>query len=448
MSEHHKSLGASARACSTAAVSVALHTSGSSSTEARRTNADDVSNRRPCRDDVAWLRSWAGVDSSHSTRNVREHQCVAPNVISLSASSGAHGTTWCCGRGLCSTAGASALWRVAPRRCSIMHKRRCCHSHLYLLDVISTSIEMFALRVLPAAAVLLTVTSQGGQWVLTFEDDFPGSTLNTSNWTPKNYSTQDGGLAIFVPDMVSVANGNLVLTTALVPGGGVFNGVPFNFTSGWVDSQNKWWQRNGRFEASVKLPVNNASCAWPAWWLLPNPEAACWPIGGELDIFEGYAGGHYQHNDPKNPYSIASTYHWGFQCYKDCEHYPNASQWYPDMNDLNASIIDFTASFHVFGVEVNDTGMRFYVGNVTTMELVPEPQSSPTFEWGASMYPPFSALFGILNVAVSPLGDGCFKSGWWQTHNATMEVDWVRTYQWVPTCAATALDAAAEQTHV
>jgi beta-glucanase (GH16 family) len=111
-----------------------------------------------------------------------------------------------------------------------------------------------------------------GTWEVVFEDDFSGTALNTSTWTPSNYSSivsqYDGHAAMFIADRVAVANGNLVITTAYDPR--TLDGVSYNFTSGWVDSQHKRNMTRGRFEASMRMPVANATGAWPAWWLLPE----------------------------------------------------------------------------------------------------------------------------------------------------------------------------------
>lgn len=167
-----------------------------------------------------------------------------------------------------------------------------------------------------------------GQWVLTFEEDFNGDALNETIWNVSNYSSiisqYDGHDALFVADRVAVSNGTLVITTVLDPQ--TFNGVHYNMTSGWIDTQGKVSQQYGRFEASMKMPVAGAQGAWPAWWLLP--EGLCWPIGGEVDIIEWWGGeGHFQHNNPANPISMASTYHYGYGCSDDISSYARDSQW-------------------------------------------------------------------------------------------------------------------------
>ncbi len=69
---------------------------------------------------------------------------------------------------------------------------------------------------------------------------------------------------------MAVANGSLIITT--VHEQTEFQGVLYNFTSGWIDSQQKVNQTRGRFEASIKMPNAGATGAWPAWWLLPEGE--------------------------------------------------------------------------------------------------------------------------------------------------------------------------------
>lgn len=289
-----------------------------------------------------------------------------------------------------------------------------------------------------AAVALAAVAGRGrsqpaGTWVQTFFDDFNGTALNASNWRIADNVTQDGGHAIFVSDAVNVSGGNLVITTTAQPY--YYANVTHNFTSGWVDSRNHFSQRGGRWEARIQLPRLSATCAWPAWWVLPNPEALCWPIGTEVDILEAVNGFDYQHRNASLPVSIFQTLHYGFQCYNDAS-YNRFSAPFPNCSDATAPVIDFSADFHVFGVELNDTSIRWYVDDATTFVQTPPPQSDPSFTWGSSPYVPFSEMFAILNVAVADWG--CVQpvppEGWAQP--AQMLVDWVRVYQWVPACSA------------
>ena len=285
-------------------------------------------------------------------------------------------------------------------------------------------------------------TAAPGEWVVAFEDHFEGDALNSSNWTPSNFSAvvsqYDGHDALFIADRVSVGGGLLTLTTVWDPRS--LDGVSYNFTSAWVDSQHKRNMTRGRFEASMRMPSANATGAWPAWWLLP--EGSCWPVGTEIDIIEYYVGeGHFQHSRTDNPAQMSSSFHYGYSCGADLYHYPNDTAWWPSGDwDPNWPIIDFAANFHTFGVEVNDTAIRFYVQNSTdapgdasnTIFTVEAPAlcvTDPGFSWGSSPYMPWQPLYGILNVAMNR-GDASLE--WWMQNNATTLVDWVKFWQFVP----------------
>jgi hypothetical protein len=79
-------------------------------------------------------------------------------------------------------------------------------------------------------SLFTAVAAQQGQWVLTFEDDFTGTQLNSSNWKAKDNVQQDGGHAVFVKEAVSVASGNLVITATQQQH--EYKNLTYNFTSG------------------------------------------------------------------------------------------------------------------------------------------------------------------------------------------------------------------------
>jgi beta-glucanase (GH16 family) len=113
--------------------------------------------------------------------------------------------------------------------------------------------------------------------------------------------------------------------------------------------------------------------------------------------------------------------------------------WWPSGNwTPNAPIIDFSADFHVFGAEVNDTAVRFYVDDaenntIFTVFAPPLCVADAAFAagggWGRSAYMPFTPLYGILNVAMNKGA----PTPWWLSNNATTLVDWVRFLEFVGT---------------
>lgn len=131
----------------------------------------------------------------------------------------------------------------------------------------------------------------GSNWMLVFNDDFTGTSLNKTNWAP--YWFSDG---TFLPGSSTrgyasnvMVNGPLNLLRNSTngacissnPHGGAKAG--FQFTYGYA-------------EAQITLPTNGVVIAqWPAWWL----NGQNWPMDGEIDIMEGlsgYAAWHYHYD--------------------------------------------------------------------------------------------------------------------------------------------------------
>ena len=59
-------------------------------------------------------------------------------------------------------------------------------------------------------------------------------------------------LAIYFSDNVLVSDGLLTLMTRWEPV--EYDGLQYNFTSGWIDSSGLFSQQFGRFEISARLP--------------------------------------------------------------------------------------------------------------------------------------------------------------------------------------------------
>ena len=235
-------------------------------------------------------------------------------------------------------------------------------------------------------------------WILTFEDDFNGTALNTSTWNSAQNWTHCSPCEpqLYETSRLQVANGSLEITTqrdhVLGPGGQLFN-----FSSGWIDTENKFAQKYGKFEARMRLPPQNAAGIWPAFWLMPL-NGACWPVGGEVDIFE------YTANFLVN--NVFGSYRWGTSCGVDNQPLPGAA--YPPTGD-----IDWAADYHTFGVEWNATAITFFVdGNAYDTRT------------NATVNLPTTPMYIIINSAIAY---------YWMpdasaSYPATMAVDWVRVW--------------------
>jgi hypothetical protein len=126
-------------------------------------------------------------------------------------------------------------------------------------------------------------TGMAGNWKLTFDDEFSGTSLDTTKWSNCWFSPQCGTMNNVKtdPGNVSVSDGNLVLTLsssstgALVssnPRGGASSGYQFQY---------------GVVEARIYFPGDGKNCYnWPAWWT----DGQSWPSDGEHDIAEVLGG--------------------------------------------------------------------------------------------------------------------------------------------------------------
>lgn len=144
----------------------------------------------------------------------------------------------------------------------------------------------------------------GGDWVCTFDEEFNGTILDTSQWTPQlsaNSGFTSGpatGPACYVnnPDNISVSGGNLNLTvrkeatpfTCTSPTGNFTT----QYTAGSVSTYDGFHQTYGRFEVRAKLPSSLLSGLQETLWLWPVNDAKygpSWPDSGEIDFAEFYS---------------------------------------------------------------------------------------------------------------------------------------------------------------
>ncbi|WP_309386196.1 family 16 glycosylhydrolase [Cerasicoccus frondis] len=99
-----------------------------------------------------------------------------------------------------------------------------------------------------------------GDWVLTFEDDFDGDTLDETKWL--KCDSHFSKFFIYQEENSYVEDGVLKLRAEKKPVDGR------EYTSGQIESFGKWAQQYGYFEARVKLPTTRGF--WPAFWLMPD----------------------------------------------------------------------------------------------------------------------------------------------------------------------------------
>jgi beta-glucanase (GH16 family) len=140
----------------------------------------------------------------------------------------------------------------------------------------------------------------GGYWSCTFHDDFTGSELDRSRWTPATrYITGTSNAfacAIDDPSVISVSDGALNLTLRKVadpvPCDIVTPGATTNYVAGTVSTLGHFDQKYGRFEARMRSTATSYPGLHEAFWLWPvydpNSQQA-WPDSGEIDVAETYS---------------------------------------------------------------------------------------------------------------------------------------------------------------
>ena len=190
------------------------------------------------------------------------------------------------------------------------------------------------------------------RWELSWSDEFAGDSLNRSVWNVRTNESHccPKELELYVPEAVSVAGGQLVIRTQSRTLQGPDG--KYNYSSGWIDTQHRWAQRLGRFEANMSLPTRAATGVWPAFWLMPGNQTSaptCWPTGGEVDVME-------MNGDPLQD-EVFGSYHWGLpgKCGKDKEPIPGAG-WRP-----KGSGSDWQMGWHLYVVEWRAERLDFFV---------------------------------------------------------------------------------------
>lgn len=188
------------------------------------------------------------------------------------------------------------------------------------------------------------------------------------------------------PDNVVVSNGTLKIIARRESYGGS------QFTSARLLTRDKFSFKYGKVEARAKLPAGVGT--WPAIWMLgANIGTVGWPACGEIDIME------HKGSQPNRIYGTV--------------HYPGFSGGNAVGGTVNISNV--TTEFHVYGVEWNETSIRFFVdGNLF-------------FTFNNNQNIPFNHnFFIIMNVAMGGTFGGNIDAAF---SNAMMEIDWIRVYQ-------------------
>jgi beta-glucanase (GH16 family) len=177
-------------------------------------------------------------------------------------------------------------------------------------------------------------------WTLTFQDEFTGTSLDTTKWHPHDHFCGVRGteMEAYVPENISVANGlcrEKCEKRTVNYGYCGLASIVKDYASGMMVTMDKFDQQYGYFECRCRVP--NGKGYWPAFWLMPYNK---WPP--EIDILEILC------NDAHKVYM---TNHWSV----NGQHLSNGGAYTGP---------DFSADFHTFGVEWDSSKIVWYVDSV------------------------------------------------------------------------------------
>lgn len=236
----------------------------------------------------------------------------------------------------------------------------------------------------PAGTTPRAVTYQ-----LVWSDEFNGTSVNTGNWNLDNGNPGvNNEKEYYQAANATVTGGNLVITARQQSMGGQ------PYTSSKLNSYGKFSMTYGRIEARIKLPMVQGT--WPAFWMLGNSinQGTPWPDCGEIDIME--------HVNTTN--TILGTMHW------------NGGSGHVQ---YGSSTTTTPGDFHVYAVEWDNQGIRWYVDNT----LYVNGNISNNINNTGAFHNPF---YIILNLAIGgDLPGNTIDNGSLPT---TMMVDYVRVY--------------------
>ena len=256
-----------------------------------------------------------------------------------------------------------------------------------------------------AAAAWSPATAQlpSGSWALAFADEFSGSSLDRTKWSP-NYSwgRTHNHMAYMDPGQLAVSDGRLRITAVKerhpdAPTHAVHDGKWYrlDYTSGAVQTADTFRFTDGYVEARMRLPGEIG--AWAAFWTLGQG----WPP--EIDIMEYPIMDHDQSNNDKYRYWV--NYHYG----ADWTQHRSYGKEHWQGRDLSSG-------YNTYGVEWTANDQLHFSLNGTRVYSITD----------SAAVSQLRDQYLILNYAVG---------GWpgtppsWPAGGSNFDIDWVRVWQ-------------------
>jgi len=275
-------------------------------------------------------------------------------------------------------------------------------------------------------------------WVLVFEDNFNGDSLDLSKWSYgwRNLYCNDEQQYYTSGDNIEVSNGTLKLIAKRdtiyaravdwLPDDEILycgltnrgqNARYFYYTSGNIQTIRTF--SYGKFEARIKIPKGKGF--WPAFWMFGGD-----PVYNEIDVFE-----FVNENDNEGNYDsskLSKVHH--MTIHYDFDGDGNKSQCATKYTG-----VDFSQDFHVFSLIWDENKIEWYVDGIlkrtdykyyTTLLQPTGCTINANMIYILNKIYTKDPMYIILNLAIqsgsnSPNSSTPFPS--------QMEVDWVKYYQ-------------------
>ena len=187
-------------------------------------------------------------------------------------------------------------------------------------------------------------------WELLWSDEFNDEELDLTKWNKLNWKPGwvNNELQAYTDRDTNIflENGHLVLQGNIEPGYSgtdyVGNNYVSDYTSGRVNTDDKFSTTYGRFDIKAKLPAGKGS--WPAIWMLGESISSIgWPQCGEIDIME-----HVGYDQGLVHGSI---------------HTQDYNHMYGTQKSGSKYVDDVTEAFHVYSLEWSPFYLRYLIDN-------------------------------------------------------------------------------------
>ena len=220
-----------------------------------------------------------------------------------------------------------------------------------LTTTLTAATLMFGIHAGANADASIAPKGATGNFTMTFSDEFGGASLDTKKWNDHMWFEQNNATVNY-----RVGNGLLEVWPQRDATGKFFNRT--------LDTDGKFKQQYGFFEAEMKLPVGKGT--WPGFWLYNHDLPAYPSKRPEIDIMEAYAGG-----GAGSGWSDANLHPTAF-----------ASTVWVDAGTLGGTKMeatpDLSAAFHTYGVDWQPGRITFYFDG-KPFAVVEKPMTDPLY---------------------------------------------------------------------